>query len=76
MLIHILQGMWLLIHAEIQVNPRQYNGPISAILVHAMALMISIKPVVTLVNHSDVTCASRSFKSLGGLLFYSAVSPG
>ena len=31
-----------------------------------MALMISIKPFVTLVNYSDVTWASCSFKSLGG----------
>ena len=35
-----------------------------------MALMISIKPVVTLVNYSDVTWASCSFKSLGGRLFF------
>ena len=40
-----------------------------------MALMISIKPVVTLVNYSDVTWASRSFKSLGGGCFIQQLVP-
>ena len=76
MLLHILQGMWLLIHAEIQVNARRQMPLLSVILVYVMAWLISIEPVVTLVNHSDVTWASCSFKSLGVRLFYSAVSSG
>ena len=37
MLLHMSQGMWLLVHAGIQVNPRRWNGPLSVILVYVMA---------------------------------------